>query len=244
MHGRAGGLCSSEQGGIPSGRSFYLSNCELYCTLSSLNIYNVNIYWYTHLRPSGLWSYIMMRKVLLIAVLVLSCFAVHSQESLFESNEENLFNLFNLDDEKVEVIKKLYESEGLLNGWFKGCMQDFVKCAKEYDKAKVKNEKMKAKLEDYSVKVLMFAVLCTLIFPSFDDSELSQYTEAFGLNEALDNLSGETTSYLDRLGNQIMDSVGLAGNPPNKKLVSQYVNITVDSIREYLNSKKKEDGRK
>ena len=183
----------------------------------------------------------MMRKVLLIAVLFLSCFAVHSQESLFESNEENLFNLFNLDDEKVEVIKKLYESEGILNGWFKGCMQDLVKCAKEYDKAKVKNEKMKAKLEDYSVKVLMFAVFCTLIFPSFDDSELTQYTE-----EALDNLylSGETTSYLDELGERILDSVGLAGNPPNKKLVSQYVNITVDSIREYLNGKKKEDGGK
>ena len=187
----------------------------------------------------------MMRKVLLIAVLVLSCFAVHSQESLFESDEENLFNLFNLDDEKVEVIKKLYESEGLLNGWFKGCMQDLAKCAKEYDKAKVKNEKMKAKLEDYSVKTLMFTVLCSLIFPSFfDDSELSQYTETLGLNEALDNLSGETTDYLDRLGERILDSVGLAGNPPNKKLVSQYVNITVDSIREYLNSKKKEDGGK
>ena len=188
----------------------------------------------------------MMRKVLLIAVLVLSCFAVHSYESLLESNEENLFNLFNLDDEKVEVIKKLYESEGILNGWFKGCMQDFAKCAKEYDKAKVKNEKMKAELEDYSVKIVMFAVFCTLIFPSFDDSELTQYTEAFGLNEALDNLylSGETTSYLDELGERILDSVGLAGNPPNKKLVSQYVNITVDSIREYLNSKKKEDARK
>lgn len=186
----------------------------------------------------------MMRKVLLIAVLLLSCFAVHSQESLFESNEENLFNLFNLDDEKVEVIKKLYESEGILNGWFKGCMQDFAKCAKEYDKAKVKNEKMKAELEDYSVKIVMFAVFCTLIFPSFDDSELVQYTEVFGLNEVLDNLSGETTSYLDRLGERILDSVGLEGNPPNKKLVSQYVNITVDSIREYLNGKKKEDGGK
>lgn len=186
----------------------------------------------------------MMRKVLLIAVLLLSCFAVHSQESLFESNEENLFNLFNLDDEKVEVIKKLYESEGILNGWFKGCVQDLVKCAKEYDKAKVKNEKMKAELEDYSVKIVMFAVFCTLIFPSFDDSELTQYTEAFGLNEVLDNLSGETTSYLDRLGERILDSVGLEGNPPNKKLVSQYVNITVDSIREYLNGKKKEDGGK
>ena len=35
---------SLSQAGIPSGRSFYLSNCELYCTLSRLNIYNTDIY--------------------------------------------------------------------------------------------------------------------------------------------------------------------------------------------------------
>ena len=178
-----------------------------------------------------------MLKKIIFTTLFISCFVfVYSKESLFDFSEENPFGL---SSEKLEVIKKLYETEGLTNGWFKACIQDFVKYAKEYDKAKLKSEETIVQIKNNSIKILMFTVLSELVIPSFDNGALNEYIEAEGFNKILDDLSNETTNYIYGIGQEIMGNLGMSGGEVNHERLNQYVDIIVDSIKEYLKANRK-----
>lgn len=177
----------------------------------------------------------MLKKIILASVLFFSCFVFIYAKDV----SPNLENPFGLDDAKIATIKKLYETEGLVNGWFKDLMQDFVKYAKKYDKEKVKSEETKANIKNTTIKMLVFSVFSSLVVSSFNDQELSAYAENSGLIKALDSLSEETTNYLDKLGNEVMGNLGLSGGEIDKKILNQYVDITINSINEHLNSKVK-----
>ncbi|MGP1415620.1 MAG: hypothetical protein ACTTJ6_06820 [Treponema sp.] len=175
----------------------------------------------------------MLKKIIFGACFILCFTLMYSEDSLFDYDKKLL------DSEKTEIIMKLYESEGLLNGWFKACVQDFVKFAKEYDNEKLRNEKIVTQLQDRMVKMVIFAVLCSFVIPSFDDYELSRYVEVSGLDKELSSLSKETTSYIDRFGDEIMKNIGIGGEKINAEILNQYIDITITSIKEYLDKKVK-----
>ena len=180
------------------------------------------------------WSFIMLKKIILITIFFLCFIFIYSENNLFDSD-----NPFGLDGAKIETIKKLYETEGLVSDWFKGCMQDFVKYAKAYDKEKIKSKETMIQLENTTIKILMFALLSTLVIPSFNDKELTEYAETSGLTKELDGLSEETTGYLDKLGSEAMSNLGIGVGEVNSEMLNQYIDITINSINEYLNSKNK-----
>ena len=178
----------------------------------------------------------MLKKSFLLCFFLL-CFAfVYCEEASSKIEEVDEFGL---SVEKKAVIEKLYEREGLLNDWFKGCMRDFVKYAKEYDSEKVKTDETIAKIKNNTVKMVMFAVLSALVIPSFQDSELSEYAENEGFTKTLDSLSKETTNYIDGIGEEIISNLGLASGEVNREMLDKYVDITINSIKEYLEAKEK-----
>ena len=131
----------------------------------------------------------------------------------------------------------LYESEGLLNGWLKGCMQDFVRYAKEYDDEKFRTAETTLQLRNNSIKLATFTVLCKLVISSFDDNLLNEYAETAHLNKVIDSLSKKTTDYINGIIDEIISNLGLTGWEVNSEVLNQYIDLTISSIEEYLNKK-------
>ena len=180
-------------------------------------------------RILAIWERIDMLQKIIFAI-----FFAYSQESLFDPTEENPFNL---NSESTKIIMNLYESEGLLNGWLKGCMQDFVRYAKEYDDEKFRTAETTLQLRNNSIKLATFTVLCKLVIPSFDDNLLNEYAETAHLNKVIDSLSKKTTDYINGIIDEIISNLGLTGWEVNSEVLNQYIDLTISSIEEYLNKK-------